>query len=40
MLLDQKATPRALKMRRKIQQTIFVWHCELQTPKPGRGSEL
>ena len=26
--------PLTLQMRRKIQQTMFGWVCELQTPKP------
>ena len=32
-VVEQKATPFALQMLRKIQQAMFVWVFELQTPK-------
>ena len=30
----------ALEMRRKIQQTMFVSVCELQTPEPEHGFKI
>ena len=39
-VLGKKANPLALEMQRMIQQTMFVWICELQTPKSEHACRI